>query len=154
MSGYPDDAIARHGVLDSGTPFIQKPFSEHVFAAKVREVLEAKAAVAGPGRRVLMIDDDEQYRELVRHFCTKQGLLFAGVDGAAAALAALAAEPFDLLLVDLNIPGTSGEHVLREIRAAGHDQPAIVLTGDVASADMDVLRPLGVIRALEKSSSV
>jgi hypothetical protein len=42
--------------------------------------------------------------------------------------------------------------VLREIRAAGFFVPAIVLTGDLSSADMDVLRPLGVVRALEKSS--
>jgi len=40
MSGYADDAIVRHGVLDEGTNFIQKPFSPHGLAAKVREVLD------------------------------------------------------------------------------------------------------------------
>ena len=99
-----------------------------------------------------MIDDDAQFRELVQHFCTKRGHVFAGVRDSAAAIAALTGQPFDVLLVDKNIPGTSGEHILREIRAAGHATPAIVLTGDVASADMDVLRPLGVVQALEKSS--
>jgi DNA-binding NarL/FixJ family response regulator len=54
--------------------------------------------------------------------------------------------------VDLNIPGTSGEAVLREIRAAGHAAPAIVLTGDVAAVDLEALRPRGVRLALEKSS--
>ena len=103
-------------------------------------------------RRVLMIDDDEQFRELIQHFCAKRGYPFAGVDSAAAAIAALARATFDVLLVDLNIPGTSGEQILREIRAAGHNAPAIILTGDVASADMNVLRPLGVVQALEKSS--
>jgi PAS domain S-box-containing protein len=39
MSGYTDDAIAHHGVLDQGTPFIQKPFALHDFANKIREVL-------------------------------------------------------------------------------------------------------------------
>jgi len=114
-------------------------------------VLRGKAA-ARPGRRVLMIDDDDQFRGLVRHFCTKRGHVFAGVDSPAGALEALAGHTFDVLLVDLNMPGTSGGHVLQEIRAAGHATPAIVLTGDVASADMDVLRPLGAVRALEKSS--
>lgn len=154
MSGYPDAAIAHHGVLEPGTPFIQKPFTERALAIKVREALGGRAAAAArPVRRVLMIDDDEQFLDLVGYFCRKRGHFFAGVDSAAAALAALAAAPFDVLLVDLKIPGTSGERVLRDIRAAGHATPAIVLTGDVASADMDALRPLGVVRVTEKSSA-
>ncbi|MHB8836016.1 MAG: hybrid sensor histidine kinase/response regulator [Candidatus Methylomirabilia bacterium] len=174
MSGYPDEAIAPHGILEPGTHFIQKPFTEGSLAAKVREVLEkqglaekagagartvpaeqsaARRAAGATGRRVLMIDDDGQFRELVQHFCTKRGHVFTGVDSAAAALAALAGSAFDVLLVDLNIPGTSGERVLREIRAAGHAAPAIVLTGDPASADLDALRPLGAGRVLEKSSN-
>ena len=87
MSGYPDEAIARHGVLDAGTPFIQKPFSECDLAAKVRAVLAGKAAGVAPGRRILMIDDDEQFIDLVGHFCRKRGHDFAGADSAAAALA-------------------------------------------------------------------
>ncbi|MGH9941922.1 MAG: response regulator [Pyrinomonadaceae bacterium] len=37
MSGYADDAIVRHGVLDAGTPFLQKPFTPDALANKVRE---------------------------------------------------------------------------------------------------------------------
>ena len=44
MSGYTDDAIVRHGVLDEGTPFLQKPFTPHGLAQKVREVLDHPAA--------------------------------------------------------------------------------------------------------------
>jgi len=39
-SGYTDDAIAQHGVLDPGVTFIQKPFSPVALAKKVREVLD------------------------------------------------------------------------------------------------------------------
>ena len=39
MSGYADDAIFQHGVLDSGTPFLQKPLTPLTLSAKVREVL-------------------------------------------------------------------------------------------------------------------
>ena len=42
MSGYTDDAIAYHGVLDPGTPFIQKPFTLRDIAEKVRAVLRKK----------------------------------------------------------------------------------------------------------------
>jgi two-component system cell cycle sensor histidine kinase/response regulator CckA len=39
MSGYTDDVIVHHGVLDEGMAFIQKPFAAEVLARKVREVL-------------------------------------------------------------------------------------------------------------------
>jgi CheY-like chemotaxis protein len=40
MSGYPDNAIARHGVINEDTPFIQKPFNKNDFLVKVRQVLD------------------------------------------------------------------------------------------------------------------
>ena len=40
MSGYTDDAIARHGVLEPGTRLLQKPFSRETLADKVRDVLD------------------------------------------------------------------------------------------------------------------
>jgi PAS domain S-box-containing protein len=39
MSGYTDDVLAQHGVLDAGIHFLQKPFSSQSLAEKVREVL-------------------------------------------------------------------------------------------------------------------
>ncbi|MBI3407992.1 MAG: HDOD domain-containing protein [Planctomycetes bacterium] len=42
-SGYTDEAIIRHGILSSGLPFLQKPFSPAVLACKIREVLKPRA---------------------------------------------------------------------------------------------------------------
>jgi PAS domain S-box-containing protein len=41
MSGYTDDALAHHGVLDEGLSFLEKPFSPLQLTRKVREVLDA-----------------------------------------------------------------------------------------------------------------
>jgi two-component system, cell cycle sensor histidine kinase and response regulator CckA len=41
VSGYPDDAIVRHGVRESGAPFLQKPFTYQTLTEKVREVLDS-----------------------------------------------------------------------------------------------------------------
>jgi DNA-binding NtrC family response regulator len=40
MSGYTRDIISRHGVLDEGLTFLQKPFAVPVLLDKVREVLQ------------------------------------------------------------------------------------------------------------------
>jgi len=42
MSGYPDNSIVQHGVLEPGTEFLQKPFTLNTLEAKVREILDAR----------------------------------------------------------------------------------------------------------------
>jgi FixJ family two-component response regulator len=40
LSGYTDDAIVHHGIIDSDIPFLQKPFSSEGLANKVRDLLD------------------------------------------------------------------------------------------------------------------
>ncbi|HEY1661432.1 MAG TPA: ATP-binding protein [Verrucomicrobiae bacterium] len=48
MSGYTDDALAHHGVLDEGLHFLEKPFSPAKLARKVREVLDSPVSPQSP----------------------------------------------------------------------------------------------------------
>jgi DNA-binding NtrC family response regulator len=40
ISGYTDDAIVQHGILDSSVEFLQKPFSAKLLAQKVRKIFD------------------------------------------------------------------------------------------------------------------
>ena len=40
MSGYTDDAVIRHGVVESSTRFLHKPFSSNALLCKVRDAID------------------------------------------------------------------------------------------------------------------
>jgi two-component system cell cycle sensor histidine kinase/response regulator CckA len=41
LSGYTDEAVMRHGVLEAGAAFLQKPFTARRLMTKIRQILDA-----------------------------------------------------------------------------------------------------------------
>jgi two-component system, cell cycle sensor histidine kinase and response regulator CckA len=62
MSGYSDDTVARHGILEDGLALLEKPFSPEQLAEKVREVLGPRK----PLSRALVLADGEVRTLLLR----------------------------------------------------------------------------------------
>jgi CheY-like chemotaxis protein len=67
------------------------------------------------------------------------------------ALLALAEKQFDVMMIDMHLVGMNGVQALKSIREAGINTPAIVFTGAIRAEDSEALKPLGVIKTVEKS---
>jgi len=68
-------------------------------------------------RRVLVVDDNAINRRLAMAFVKRLGFATEEVEDGAAALDKLAASPFDVVFLDISMPGMSGEEVLARLRA-------------------------------------
>jgi DNA-binding response OmpR family regulator len=79
-----------------------------------------------PGR-ILVVDDDETVRDVVRRYLERAGHVVRQASDGEIALRLLSAEPPDLVVLDLMLPGIDGVEVCRRIRAAA-DIPVIMLT--------------------------
>ncbi|MCC6921344.1 MAG: response regulator [Alphaproteobacteria bacterium] len=95
------------------------------------------AAHAAPGKpgalRVLVVDDVPLNRKVARLFLESAGHAATEAQDGADALALLAQGPFDVVLLDIQMPGMDGLETLRRIRASGESWssvPAIALTAN------------------------
>jgi DNA-binding response OmpR family regulator len=77
--------------------------------------------------RVLVVDDDETVSDVVRRYLERDGHVVEVVGDGAAALERALADPPDLVVLDLMLPGLSGLEVCRRLREAGA-VPIVVLT--------------------------
>ena len=69
--------------------------------------------------RILVVDDNASNRDLLSRRLQREGYRVTSVEGGVAALAMIAAEGFDLVLLDLMMPGMSGFEVLSRLKADG-----------------------------------
>ena len=93
--------------------------------------------------RVLLIDDDARLAELLNGYFDPQGVVVVHAISGHAGLTQLVAGGFDVVLLDVMMPGMDGLAVLRKIRDAGHRTPVIMLTARGDEADRVVGLELG-----------
>lgn len=103
------------------------------------------------GTRILVADDEPLIRRVVLRCCRSQGAVLVEAEGADEAVQALAEQPFDLVLLDVRMPGGGGAEVFRVIRS---QYPQLVtrtvfMSGDI-SQDMAELVGTGHAGILPK----
>lgn len=80
-------------------------------------------------RTVLVVDDEEDIRILVRRALEREGYSVVVAADGAEALDIARAQPLDVVVLDLLMPGMDGPAVLGELRRIAEDAPVIILTG-------------------------
>jgi two-component system response regulator PilR (NtrC family) len=102
------------------------------------EALERIAAVRERGDvgRILVIDDEPIIREVLQDILTREGHGVTLAPDAEAGLEHLDREEFDVIILDLMLPGLGGLETLRAIKKRDHDQVVVMITayGSVETA--------------------
>ena len=102
---------------------------------------------------MLVAEDDALLREILYDGLTDQG--FAGeaaADGQDALERFRACGPFDVLLLDEEMPGMTGRAFLAQIRSEGHQVPALMISGNL-HLDSEECAALGIGPVLRKPIS-
>ena len=92
-------------------------------------------------RRVLVVDDEMQIREILRAYLAAEGFLVQEAATGAQALHLLATEPADLVLLDIGLPDIDGLEVLRTLRKTS-DVYVVLVTA--RAEEIDTILGLGV----------
>ena len=100
--------------------------------------------------RVLVVDDDRRLRDLLNRYLTEQGYVVRTVSDATEMNRQLARERYDLMILDLMLPGEDGLSICRRLRAANDVTPIIMLTAKVEDVDRIVGLEVGADDYLPK----
>jgi CheY-like chemotaxis protein len=95
------------------------------------------------GVRVLVVDDEPDARTLIGTVLGQCGAEVATVPSAAAALAALQRDAFDVLLSDISMPQEDGYQLIRKVRAVRPSLPAAAVTAFARAEDRDAALAAG-----------
>src|SRR2546428_9042076 len=104
--------------------------------------------------RVLLVDDDSLFRRIVREQLSRSGFEANTAANGEAALKALVESDYEVVLLDLQMPGLSGLDTLREMRQIEDAPEVIMLTADASLASgLEAMR-LGAYDYLTKPSTL
>ena len=77
---------------------------------------------------ILVVDDDDRLRDLLTRYLGENGFVVSAARNAAEARSSLAGMQFDLLVLDVLMPGEKGVDLARSLRGEGTKVPILLLT--------------------------
>jgi two-component system, OmpR family, lantibiotic biosynthesis response regulator NisR/SpaR len=84
---------------------------------------------------ILIVDDDQPIIDFITEALADEGYTVRSAFSVASALDAMAAHIPDLIIMDLHMPGKTGDIFVRDLRHDGHaDLPVVLMTADSVSA--------------------
>lgn len=102
--------------------------------------------------KILIVDDDKKLNRALEFQLNKAGFITKSAFDGASALKILGDESFDLVVLDLVMPGIPGFDVLAKIRKTGSTMPVIVLSMLRQEEDMRRAKELGANEYFSKQS--
>src|SRR2546426_1963611 len=111
---------------------------------------KTRLADNGQAMRILVVDDEETFRFVIGNRLKGSGHLVEAVASGEAALEHIAEKAFDVMLLDLRMPGLGGLEVLRRLAETGLPCEVVVLTGQPDYDDCVEAMKLGAFHYLRK----
>jgi two-component system nitrate/nitrite response regulator NarL len=100
--------------------------------------------------RVLLVDDDYHCAEQVSSLARREGIEVRVLNNLTEAVRTLMAEEYDLLLLDMHLPGLNGVTALPLLNEVAPRTPVILLAMQPSAASTNQLLQAGAFRVLEK----
>jgi len=142
--------IVRLPGIPKGAGVIPKPKASDVPEPSRTNAAAREQAGSTNSLRILVIEDEEPIRRFLETALTRLGHQPKMTANARQGLAAFAAQPFDVVLTDLGLPGISGEEVARTIHRSSPQTPVVMLTGWSCQLNANGQKIEGVSRIIGK----
>jgi len=149
MSGHAESLVSGKALQKSSYAYIQKPFSPDDLAMRIKKLLATKST----GGRILIVDDEDSVRQLFQAVLEGAGHQVQSAQDGREALKRLHEQQFDLVLMDLVMPGTDGIEAIIAIRNEFPKQKIIAVSGAFNGVLLKPAQMMGAATTLLKPVS-
>lgn len=101
-------------------------------------------------KKILVVDDEVMVRVVLRKILIKEGYKVLSARDGERAIKKIENEEFDLVLLDLKMPGIDGMETLEKIRKINKNIPVILISGYLTNEKVERATKLGISDYIEK----
>lgn len=93
--------------------------------------------------KILIADDEKLVRDVIARFLTLKGYDVGTAENGAETVNKVTTDNFDLLIMDLRMPGLKSQEMLEQIKNSKKEIPIIILTGTIDAEESEILKKWG-----------